>query len=310
MNLPTSLIVLFALSSAPVFAQEPTPAYLDPARPQAARIQDLISRMTLEEKASMMQNTTPGVARLGIPKYDWWSEALHGVANTGTATVFPQAIGLAAMWDESLHHEIAQVIGLEGRAKFNSYVGTPEEGTIFHGLTFWSPNINIFRDPRWGRGQETYGEDPFLTSRLGVAFVRGLQGDNPDYLQAAACEKHFAVHSGPEPLRHKFDVAPSAADLHETYLPAFEALVREGHVEIVMTAYNSLYGTPCSISPLLYSQLEKWGFNGHVTSDCGSVGDLIHSYKRAADAAEAEALVLKAGMDVTCGGEAPASSRR
>jgi len=305
MNLPTSLIVLFALSSAPVFAQEPTPAYLDPARPQAARIQDLISRMTLEEKASMMQNTTPGVARLGIPKYDWWSEALHGVANTGTATVFPQAIGLAAMWDESLHHEIAQVVGLEGRAKFNSYVGTPEEGTVFHGLTFWSPNINIFRDPRWGRGQETYGEDPFLTSRLGVAFVRGLQGDNPDYLQAAACEKHFAVHSGPEPLRHKFDVAPSAADLHETYLPAFEALVREGHVEIVMTAYNSLYGTPCSISPLLYSQLEKWGFNGHVTSDCGSVGDLIHSYKRAADAAEAEALVLKAGMDVTCGGEAP-----
>jgi beta-glucosidase len=305
MNLPTSLIVLFALSSAPVFAQEPTPAYLDPARPQAARIQDLISRMTLEEKASMMQNTTPGVARLGIPKYDWWSEALHGVANTGTATVFPQAIGLAAMWDESLHHEIAQVVGLEGRAKFNSYVGTPEEGTVFHGLTFWSPNINIFRDPRWGRGQETYGEDPFLTSRLGVAFVRGLQGDNPDYLQAAACEKHFAVHSGPEPLRHKFDVAPSAADLHETYLPAFEALVREGHVEIVMTAYNSLYGTPCSISPLLYSQLEKWGFNGHVTSDCGSVGDLIHSYKRAADAAEAEALVLKAGMDVTCGGEGP-----
>ena len=305
MNLHSKLLVLLALSIAPVLAQEPTPAYLDPARPQPARIRDLISHMTLEEKASMMQNTTPGVARLGIPKYDWWSEALHGVANTGTATVFPQAIGLAAMWDATLHHEIAQVIGLEGRAKFNSYVGTPEEGTIFHGLTFWSPNINIFRDPRWGRGQETYGEDPFLTARLGVAFVHGLQGDNPDYLQAAACEKHFAVHSGPEPLRHNFDVSPSAADLHETYLPAFEALVREAHVEIVMTAYNSLYGTPCSVSPLLYSQLEKWGFNGHVTSDCGSVADLVHTYKRAADAAEAEALVLKAGMNVTCGGEGP-----
>ncbi len=301
----TVLLVALLLSGPFLVAEESRPLYLDPGRPTAIRVDDLVSRMTLEEKASMMQNTTPGVARLGIPKYDWWSEALHGVANTGTATVFPQAIGLAAMWDESLHHEIAQVIGLEGRAKFNSYIGTEQEGTIFHGLTFWSPNINIFRDPRWGRGQETYGEDPFLASRLGVAFVRGLQGDNPNYLQAAACEKHFAVHSGPESLRHEFDVSPSEADLHETYLPAFESLVREAHVEIVMTAYNSLYGTPCSINPLLYTQLAKWGFNGHVTSDCGSVADLIHSYKRAADNAEAEALVLKAGMDVTCGGEAP-----
>jgi beta-glucosidase len=298
----TSWLTLLLVSS-PLFAGDTRPVYLDPGQPQAARIHDLVTRMTLEEKGSLMSNSTPGVPRLGIPKYDWWSEALHGVANSGVATVFPQAIGLAAMWDAPLHQEIAGVIGHEGRAKFNSYAGTKLEGTIFHGLTFWSPNINIFRDPRWGRGQETYGEDPFLTARLGVAFVRGLQGNNPDYLQAASCAKHYAVHSGPESLRHRFDVSPSEADLYETYLPAFEALVREGHVEIVMTAYNSLYGAPCSISPLLYGELTKWGFNGHVTSDCGSVGDLIHAYKRAADSAEAEALVLKAGMNVTCGGE-------
>ncbi len=279
--------------------------YLDPSLPLDVRARDLVSRMTLEEKASMMENTTPGVPRLGIPKYNWWSEALHGVANAGTATVFPQAIGLAAMWDGALHHDVATVIGVEGRAKFKGYEGTENEGTIFHGLTFWSPNINIFRDPRWGRGQETYGEDPFLTSRLGVAFVSGLQGSDPTYLQAAACAKHFAVHSGPESSRHRLDVSPPDADLYETYLPAFEALVREGHVEVVMTAYNSLHGVPCSMNPLLYSSLAKWGFNGHVTSDCGSVADLIESYKRAADAAEAETLVLKAGLDVTCGFEAP-----
>ncbi|HVU35574.1 MAG TPA: glycoside hydrolase family 3 C-terminal domain-containing protein [Opitutaceae bacterium] len=301
-----SSLLLAALLLGPVWAgaSEPRPLYLDPTQPQAARIHDLISRMTLEEKASMMENTTPGVPRLGIPKYDWWSEALHGVANAGVATVFPQAIGLASMWDVPLQHDVAHVIGIEARAKFNGY-GPNVKGTIFHGLTFWSPNINIFRDPRWGRGQETYGEDPFLTSSLGVAFVRGLQGDDPNYLQAGACEKHFAVHSGPEPLRHIIDARPAEADLYETYLPAFEALVRQAHVEIVMTAYNSLYGTPCSINPLLYGELKKWGFDGHVTSDCGSVGDLIHSYHRAADAAEAEALVLKAGMNVTCGDEGP-----
>ena len=199
-----AFLPLFLGLGTSVTAAEPAPAYLDPAQPQPARIDDLVARMTLEEKASMMANTTPGVPRLGIPRYNWWSEALHGVANAGYATVFPQAIGLAAMWNESFHQQIAQTIGVEGRAKFNGYKGTPEEGLIFRGLTFWSPNVNIFRDPRWGRGQETYGEDPFLTSRLGVAFVRGLQGDNPDYLTAAACAKHFAVHSGPEPLRHFF----------------------------------------------------------------------------------------------------------
>ena len=301
-----NLSVLLALTSSCVAAPATDSAYLDPAQPQAARIADLIGRMTLEEKVSMMTNTTPGVPRLGIPKYDWWSEALHGVANAGHATVFPQAIGLAAMWDESLHQKIAKVIGVEGRAKFNGYKGTPEEGTIFRGLTFWSPNVNIFRDPRWGRGQETYGEDPFLTSRLGVAFVRGLQGDDADYLVAAACAKHFAVHSGPEPLRHIFDATPTAADLHETYLPAFEALVREGRVEIVMTAYNALHGVPCSVHPLLYQLLERWGFHGHVTSDCGSVADLSRTYQWVADDAAAEALVLRAGMNVRCGFEATA----
>jgi len=301
----TALVATLLISSASLFADAPRAPYLDPTLPIDTRARDLVSRMTLGEKASMMENTTPGVPRLGIPKYNWWSEALHGVANTGVATVFPQAIGLAAMWDKNLQHDVAHVIGVEARAKFNGYAGTELEGTLFHGLTFWSPNINIFRDPRWGRGQETYGEDPFLTSRLGVAFVRGLQGDDPTYLQAAACAKHFAVHSGPESMRHIIDVSPPDADLYETYLPAFEALVREGHVEAVMTAYNSLHGTPCSMNPLLYSSLKSWGFDGHVTSDCGSVRDLIESYKRASDAAEAEALVLKAGLDVTCGFEAP-----
>ena len=299
-----ALLALLALPAGLLCAQNSAPVYRDPAQPLEKRIEDLIGRMTLEEKTSMMSNATPGIPRLGIPKYDWWSEALHGVANAGIATVFPQAIGLAAMWDVALQQEIAGVIGIEGRAKFNGYVGTPEEGAIFRGLTFWSPNINIFRDPRWGRGQETYGEDPFLTARLGVAFVRGLQGDHPDYLLAAACAKHYAVHSGPEPERHDFDASPPEADFRETDLPAFEALVKESRVEIVMTAYNSLYGEPCSTSPLLYSLLNDWGFDGHVTSDCGSVDDLSRTYRRAKDSAEANALTLQAGMDLRCGDEA------
>jgi beta-glucosidase len=284
-------------------ADAQTADYLNPDLPTAQRVDDVIERMTLEEKTSVMDNSTPGLPRLGIPKYDWWSEALHGVANAGYATVFPQAIGLAAMWDAALLHDIARVTGIEGRAKFNSYIGTPLEGEIFRGLTFWSPNINIFRDPRWGRGQETYGEDPYLTGRLGVAFVRGLQGDHPDYLLGAAGAKHFAVHSGPEPLRHGFDASPPERDLYETYLPAFEEVVREADVEIVMPAYNAVYGVPASISPLLYGLLDEWGFDGHVTSDCGSVGDLHRTYAVAGDAAEANALALKAGMNLRCGEE-------
>ena len=302
LRLPLQLAALL-FPVAILLADDSRPTYLDPAQSRETRVHDLISRLTLAEKVSLMANGTPGVPRLGIPKYNWWSEALHGVANAGNATVFPQAIGLAAMWDPTLHHDVARVVGIEGRAKFNGYAGTPLEGGLFRGLTFWSPNINIFRDPRWGRGQETYGEDPFLTSRLGVAFVRGLQGDNPDYLLAAACAKHFAVHSGPEPLRHNFDAWPTGADLHETYLPAFEALVREAHVEVVMTAYNSLYGTPCSVNPLLYSLLKDWGFDGHVTSDCGSVTDLYRNYKDVCCNAEAQAMTLNAGMNVRCGDE-------
>jgi beta-glucosidase len=290
------------VAAAALHAESNLPSYRDPAQPQDARIRDLIARMTVEEKASLTTNTTPGVPRLGIPKYDWWSEALHGVANAGHATVFPQAIGLAAMWDDTLQQQIAHVIGVEGRAKFNGYRGTPQEGTLFRGLTFWAPNINIFRDPRWGRGQETYGEDPFLTARLGVAFVHGLQGDDPNYLLAAACAKHYAVHSGPESLRHSLDVSPPDSDLNDTYLPAFEALVREAHVEAVMTAYSSLYTIPCSIHPLLYGRLKEWKFDGHVTSDCGSVDDLSRSYHRATDDVDAEVLTTRAGMNLRCGG--------
>ncbi|MFP4282195.1 MAG: glycoside hydrolase family 3 C-terminal domain-containing protein [Opitutales bacterium] len=286
--------------------EEATPVFRDPDRPRDVRLADLIARLTLEEKTGLMSNSTPGIPRLGIPPYDWWNEALHGVANADIATVFPQAIGLASMWNEELHGEMAGIIGIEGRAKFNGYKGTELEGRIFRGLTFWSPNINIFRDPRWGRGQETYGEDPWLTARLGSAFVRGLQGDHPDYLLAAACAKHYAVHSGPEPLRHDFDATPPEADVFDTYLPAFEALVTEADVEIVMMAYNALDGIPASVHPLLYALLDEWGFDGHVTSDCESVDDLHETYGTAANDIEANALVLEAGMDLRCGDESAA----
>jgi len=300
-----AVAVLAVVASAQAPAPAPKPAYLDPTQPVEARVHDLVSRLTLDEKAALMRNTTPGVPRLGIPRYDWWNEALHGVARAGEATVFPQAIGLAAMWDPPFMKQVAATIGTEARAKFNHAAGTKNEGARYYGLTFWTPNINIFRDPRWGRGQETYGEDPFLTARTGVAFVQGLQGDDPLHLQAAACAKHFAVHSGPESSRHTLDVAPPEADFHETYLPAFEALVREGKVEAVMTAYNSLYGQPCAVNPKLYALLAEWGFNGHITSDCGAIEDLKETYKLAPDDAGAQALAVKAGLDVRCGEDAP-----
>ncbi|HOQ63773.1 MAG TPA: glycoside hydrolase family 3 N-terminal domain-containing protein, partial [Clostridia bacterium] len=207
------------------------------------KAEELVARMTLEEKASQLKYDAPAIPRLGIPDYNWWSEALHGVARAGTATVFPQAIGLAAMFDPEFLCEIARAIAVEGRAKHNEAAALGDRG-IYKGLTFWSPNVNIFRDPRWGRGQETYGEDPYLTSRLGVAFVKGLQGEGK-YMTAAACAKHFAVHSGPEALRHEFDARVSDKDLWETYLPAFEALVKEAGVEAVMGAYNAFNGEPC-----------------------------------------------------------------
>src|SRR5947209_3230759 len=219
-------------------AKEPTrPAYIDPSLPLEQRVNDLVSRITLEEKVAQMQDVAPGISRLGIPAYDWWNEGLHGVARAGQATVFPQAIGIAATWDTDLMHRIADVISTEARAKYNEAIRNNDHSR-YRGLTFWSPNINIFRDPRWGRGQETYGEDPYLTSRLAVAFIQGMQGTDPHYFKVIATAKHYAVHSGPEPSRHQFDVHPSERDLAETYLPAFRASILEGKAYSVMCAYN------------------------------------------------------------------------
>ena len=261
----------------------------------------LVVQMTLEEKASQLRYDAPAVARLGIPAYNWWNEALHGVARAGTATVFPQAIGMAAIFDEDFHEEIAQIIATEGRAKYNLQ-SRHGDRDIYKGLTFWSPNINIFRDPRWGRGQETYGEDPYLTTRLGVRFVKGLQGRGK-YLKTAACAKHFAVHSGPEAVRHSFDAIAGKKDMYETYLPAFEALVKEANVESVMGAYNRVNGEPaCGSKTLLVDILrEQWGFEGHVVSDCWAIAD-FHLHHHVTDTApESAALAIENGCDVNCG---------
>ena len=267
----------------------------------AAMAKELVSLMTLEEKASQLRYNAPAIDRLGIPAYNWWNEVLHGVARAGTATVFPQAIGLAAIFDEDLQEKIAGVISEEARAKFN---GQSRHGDrdIYKGLTVWSPNINIFRDPRWGRGHETYGEDPYLTSRLGVRFIRGLQGSGR-YLKVAACSKHFAVHSGPEAIRHEFDARASAKDMEETYLPAFEATVKEAEVESVMGAYNRVNGEPACGSETLLKKIlrEKWGFQGHVVSDCWAVRDFHENHHVTATAPESAALAIKNGCDLNCG---------
>ena len=276
----------------------------DAAQPTAARVDDLVHRLSLAEKVQQMRNAAPAIPRLGIPAYDYWNECLHGVARADTATVFPQAIGMAATWDAPLLHQAADVIATEARAKHNDYaVKHNGDSARYFGLTFWTPNINLFRDPRWGRGQETYGEDPFLTARLGVAFIRGLQGDDPKYMKAMACAKHFAVHSGPELERHRIDVAPSERDFYETYLPQFEAAVREGHVGAVMGAYNSVYGKPACANPLLLTELlrKQWGFDGHVVSDCGAIYDIYANHKFTSTAPEAAAAAVKAGDDLCCG---------
>jgi len=276
----------------------------DPDSPRNDRVSDLVSRLSLAEKIQQMRNSAAAIPRLGIPAYDFWSECLHGVARAGDATVFPQAIGLAATWDVPLTREEAEVISTEARAKFNEFTRTHNgAATWYHGLTFWTPNINLFRDPRWGRGQETYGEDPFLTARLGVAFIKGLQGDNPNYLKAMACAKHFAVHSGPEPSRHVFDAQPDERDFYETYLPQFEAAVREGKVGAVMGAYNSVYGQPACANPLLLTELlrRQWGFDGHVVSDCGAIYDIYANHKFVGSPEEAAAAAVKAGDDLCCG---------
>lgn len=260
----------------------------------------LVAQMTVEEKASQLRYDAPAIKRLGIPAYNWWNEALHGVARAGQATVFPQAIGLGATFDTELLSAVADVAATEGRAKYNAY-SAKEDRDIYKGLTFWSPNVNIFRDPRWGRGHETYGEDPYLTSRLGVAFVKGLQGDG-ETMKAAACAKHFAVHSGPEALRHEFDAVVSPKDLHETYLPAFQALVEEAEVEAVMGAYNRTNGEPCCASPTLMKNLrEDWGFQGHFLSDCWAIRDFHESHLVTHSAMESAALAINTGCDLNCG---------
>jgi beta-glucosidase len=292
------LVLSLAHSAAQTASSAP---YLDPSQPINVRVDDLISRMTLEEKATQLVNQARAIPRLQVPAYDWWSEALHGVANAGTATVFPEPIGLAATFDPPLIHEMAVVIGTEARAKHNQAVRAGRRD-IMEGLDFWSPNINIFRDPRWGRGQETYGEDPFLTGRMGVAFVTGLQGDDPKYFRVISTPKHFAVHSGPEPSRHSIDVQVSKHDMEDTYLPAFRATVTEGKAESVMCAYNRVNGQPaCANTFLLKDQLRgAWKFNGYVVSDCDAIVDIFEGHRFVKSQAEAAAAAIKTGMDNEC----------
>jgi len=276
--------------------------FWDPELSLAARVRDLLARLTPAEKAAQMLHEAPALPHLGIPAYNWWNECLHGVARAGTATVFPQAIGLAASFDANLLGEVARAISDEARAKHHAYAAEGDYG-YYKGLTYWSPNINIFRDPRWGRGHETYGECPFLTSKLGVSFVRGLQGDDPNYLKLAATAKHLAVHSGPEALRHGFDARVSAKDLFETYLPAFWALVNEAKVVSVMTAYNRVNGEPASASPTLLQRIlrESWGFSGYVVSDCWAIRDIHEQHQVTPGPVESAAAAVKAGCDLNCG---------
>ena len=277
--------------------------YKNPSLPVEQRVDDLVSRMTLEEKVSQMMNGAAAIERLGIPEYEWWNEALHGVARAGYATVFPQAIGLAATWDTDLMFKVADVISTEARAKNNEFIRKGERGR-YKGLTFWSPNINIFRDPRWGRGQETYGEDPYLTARMGVAFVKGLQGNDPRYFKVIATPKHYAVHSGPEPERHSFDAKATERDMQETYLPAFRATIVEGGAQSVMCAYNRTNTEPCCTNKELYDILRtKWGFGGYVVSDCGAIDDIYLRHHFLKTEGEASAAAVKAGTDLTCGRE-------
>jgi len=263
------------------------------------KAEDITDKMTVEDQAEQLKYDAPANEKVGLSAYNWWSEGLHGVARAGTATMFPQAIGLAAMFDDELLYRVADIISTEARAKYNRY-SAYNDYDIYKGLTLWSPNINIFRDPRWGRGQETYGEDPFLTSRLGIAFVKGLQG-NTDILKTAACAKHFAVHSGPEASRHEFNAVVSPKDMEETYLPAFKALVMESDVEGVMGAYNRVNSEPACASSFLMNKLKEWGFDGYFVSDCWAIRDFHTHHGVTKTAPESAALALKAGCDLNCG---------
>ncbi len=279
--------------------------FRDTSQPVNVRVNDLIHKLSLQQKVGQMMHTSPAIPELNIPAYNWWSEGLHGVGRSGIATIFPQAIGMAATFDDDLLLRVSSSISDEARAMYNAAVA---KGYYQHygGLTFWTPNINIFRDPRWGRGQETYGEDPYLTSRMGVAFVKGLQGNDPNYLKVAACAKHFAVHSGPERLRHEFNAVASPKDLRETYLPAFKALVN-ANVEAVMCAYNRTNGEPCCSNNFLLSQVlrKEWNFQGHILSDCWAIADFYQGHKIVATQAEAAALAVKSGVSLNCGDEYP-----
>jgi beta-glucosidase len=308
--LATLIAILCAGIVPAIFAQSAAPApkqpWSDPSQPLDKRVDALVSAMTLEEKVSQMENHAAAIPRLGVPEYDYWSEGLHGIARSGYATLFPQAIGLAATWDTDLQRQVGTVVSTEARAKYNQAT-RDNLHSIFFGLTIWSPNINIFRDPRWGRGQETYGEDPFLTSRMGVAFVNGLQGDDPKYFRTIATPKHFAVHSGPESQRHEFNVDATPHDLEDTYTPAFRATITESHADSAMCAYNAIDGVPaCANTMLLEQHLRKdWNFQGFVTSDCGAISDFYsaHGHHFSPDAAHASAIAVKAGTDTSCGDE-------
>ncbi len=286
-------------------AQKPKLAaltFMNPELSPEARAQDLVSRLTLEEKISQLMNNAPAIDRLGIPAYNWWNECLHGVARAGLATVFPQAIGLAATWDTDLMFAVATAISDEARAKHHEFVRLGKRG-IYQGLTFWSPNINLFRDPRWGRGMETYGEDPYLTGTMAVSFIRGLQGDHPEYFKVIATAKHYAVHSGPEPDRHTFDAVVDSPTLRGSYLPHFEMAVREGKAYSVMCAYNRFMNLPCCGSPFLLNDIlrQEWGFEGYVVSDCDAVDDIYATHKIVPTLAKAAAMALRAGTDLNCG---------
>lgn len=293
--------LLFIALIQPVFGQ----SWKDQHLPADQRSALLLKELTTSEKISWLMHENPAIPRLGLPGYNWWNEALHGVARNGKATVFPQAINLAATFDTSLVYEIGQVISTEARAKYNIARQHKLSTGNYAGLTFWSPNINIFRDPRWGRGQETYGEDPWLTSRIGVAFVQGLQGKDPAHPRVAACAKHFAVHSGPEGQRHSFNAFPSKKDFAETYTPAFRSLVTEGHVRGIMCAYNRLNNAPCCGSDSLLNRLlrEEWGFDGYVVTDCGAIWDMVHFHHLYTSMDQAAALALKNGVNLDCGSE-------
>jgi beta-glucosidase len=296
------VILIFAF---PAKSQDINFEFLNTDLPMEDRVDILVSQMTLEEKISQMVYTAPAIERLQVPEYNWWNESLHGVARAGYATVFPQSITIAASWDKDLMFRVATAISDEARAKHHEFVRRGKRG-IYQGLTFWSPNINIFRDPRWGRGHETYGEDPYLSGQLGLQFVKGLQGDDPKYLKTVATAKHYAVHSGPEPLRHEFNALVSERDLRETYLPAFRTLVVEGNVYSVMGAYNQFRGYPCCANPILNNILRKeWGFDGYVVSDCWAISDFFRFQGYSADAAEASAIAVENGTDLNCGNSYP-----